>query len=95
MMRLYQKEINKKIGFSSGWDGHITTGTSMIFSTQNSSLFQVDTALKRSVPTVSWLDPKLRTTVRLHIECREDDAAWHGNHHHQYLSRRCGARRIL
>ena len=59
----YQKEINKKIGFRSGWDGHITTGTSMIFSTQNTSLYQVDTALKRSIPTVSWLDPKLRTTV--------------------------------
>jgi hypothetical protein len=59
----YQKEIHKRIGFRSGWDGHITTGTSMIYSTQNSSLFQVDAALKRSVPTVSWLDPKLRTTV--------------------------------
>jgi hypothetical protein len=61
----YQKEINKKIGFRSGWDGHITTGTSMIFSTQNTSLYQVDTALKRSIPTVSWLDPKLRSTVDL------------------------------
>jgi hypothetical protein len=59
----YQKEINKKIGFRSGWDGHITTGTSMIYSTQNTSLYQVDTALKRSIPTVSWLNPKLRTTV--------------------------------
>ena len=60
---MYQKEINKKIGFRSGWDGHITTGTSMIFSTQNTSLYQVDTALKRSIPTVSWLDPKLRSTI--------------------------------
>jgi hypothetical protein len=59
----YQKEIHKKIGFTSGWDGHITTGTSMIYSTQNSYLFQVDTALKRTVPTVTWLDPKLRTTI--------------------------------
>jgi hypothetical protein len=59
----YQKEINRKIGLRSGWDGHITTGTSMIFSTQNTSLYQVDTALKRSIPTVSWLDPKLRTTI--------------------------------
>jgi Protein of unknown function, DUF481 len=59
----YQKEIHKKIGFRSGWDGHITTGTSMIYSTQNSYLFQVNTGLKRSVPTVSWLDPKLRTTL--------------------------------
>jgi hypothetical protein len=59
----YQKEINKQIGFRSGWDGHITTGTSMIFSTQNSSLYQVNTALKRSIPTVSWLNPKLRTLI--------------------------------
>src|ERR1700722_11107948 len=59
----YQREIHKRIGWKSGWDGHITTGTSMIYSTQNSYLFQVDTALKRSVPTVSWLDPKLRTTI--------------------------------
>jgi hypothetical protein len=59
----YQAEIHKKIGWTSGWDGHITTGTTIIYSTQNSSLFQVNTALKRSVPTVSWLDPKLRTTV--------------------------------
>jgi Protein of unknown function, DUF481 len=59
----YQKEIHKKIGFRSGWDGHVTTGTAVIYSTQNSYLFQVDTALKRTVPTVSWLDPKLRTTM--------------------------------
>jgi hypothetical protein len=59
----YQKEINTKIRFRSGWDGHITTGTSMIYSTQNTSLYQVDTSLKRSIPTVSWLEPKLRTTV--------------------------------
>jgi Protein of unknown function, DUF481 len=59
----YQKEIHKRIGWTSGWDGHITTGTSMIYSTQNSYLFQVDTALKRAVPTVNWLDPKLRTTI--------------------------------
>jgi hypothetical protein len=59
----YQKEINKKIGFRSGWDGHISTGTSMVYSTQNSSLYQVDTALKRSIPTVNWLEPKLRTTI--------------------------------
>jgi hypothetical protein len=59
----YLKEIHKRIGWRSGWDGHVTTGTAMIFSTQNSYLFQVDTALKRTVPTVSWLDPKLRTIV--------------------------------
>jgi hypothetical protein len=59
----YQKEIHRKIGFRSGWDGHITTGTTMIYSTQNSYLYQVDTGLKRTVPTVDWLDPKLRSII--------------------------------
>jgi hypothetical protein len=59
----YQREIDRKIGWRFGWDGHITTGTTMIFSTQSSYLFQVDTALKRNVPTVNWLDPKLRTLI--------------------------------
>ena len=59
----YQKEIDRKIGWRSGWDGHITTGSTMIFSTQSSYLFQVSTALKRTVPAVRWLDPKLRTIV--------------------------------
>jgi hypothetical protein len=45
----YQKEIHKRIGFTSGWDGHITTGTSMIYSTQNSYLFQVDTKLRTTI----------------------------------------------
>jgi hypothetical protein len=57
----YQREIDTKIGWRYGWDGHITTASTMIFSTQSSYLFQVSTALKRTVPTVSWLDPKLRT----------------------------------
>jgi hypothetical protein len=59
----YQKEIHKNIGSSSGWDGHISTGSTMIYSTQNSYLFQVSTALKRTVPTADWLDPKLRTII--------------------------------
>lgn len=59
----YQKEIHRRIDRTSGWDGHITTGSTMIFSTQSSYLFEVSTALKRTIPTVSWLDPKLRTRI--------------------------------
>jgi len=59
----YQNEIHRKIGWTSGWDGHITTGSTMLYSTQDSYLFQVSTALRRTVPTVSWLNPKLRTTI--------------------------------
>jgi hypothetical protein len=59
----YQKQIDRKIGFRSGWDGDITTGTTVIFSTQGSQQYQASTSLKRSVPSVSWLDPKLRTII--------------------------------
>jgi hypothetical protein len=63
----YQKEIHRKIGWTSGWDGHITTGSTTIFSTQTSFLIAVSAMLKRSVPTVSWLDPKLRTTINFNL----------------------------
>jgi hypothetical protein len=59
----YQKEIHRTIGWKYGWEGHIDTGSTTIFATQNSYLFLARVALKRNVPTVDWLDPKLRTTV--------------------------------
>jgi hypothetical protein len=57
----YLKEIHRKIDRTSGWDGHLATGSTAILSTQNSFTLTVAAALKRSVPTVSWLNPKLRT----------------------------------
>jgi hypothetical protein len=63
----YQKEIHRKIEWTSGWDGHITTGSTTILSTQKSFLVAVSTSLRRSVPTVSWLDPKLRTTIDFNL----------------------------
>jgi len=63
----YQSEIHRKIGWKSGWEGHITTGSTTILSTQNSFLLAVGAAMKRSVPTVGWLDPKLRTTFDLNL----------------------------
>jgi Protein of unknown function, DUF481 len=59
----YLKEIHRKIHWTDGWDGHIDTGSTAIRATQNSFLFVVNTSLKRMIPTVPWLDPKLRTTV--------------------------------
>jgi hypothetical protein len=63
----YQKEIHRKIDWTSGWDGNITTGSTAILSTQNSLTVTVAAALKRSVPTVSWLDPKLRTLLDFNL----------------------------
>jgi len=59
----YQKEIHRKIHWHDGWDGHIDTGSTTIRATQNSYLFMMNTHLERNIPTVPWLDPKLRTTV--------------------------------
>jgi hypothetical protein len=67
----YQREIHRKIGWKSGWDGHITTGSTTILSTQKSYLLTVSTMLRRSVPTVSWLDPKLRTTIDFNLSAGE------------------------
>ena len=53
----YLNEIHRKINWTSGWDGHIATGSTAILSTQNSFTLSITGALKRSVPTVSWLDP--------------------------------------
>jgi hypothetical protein len=60
----YQNEISRKINWRTGWDGSITTGTTVIRATQNSYQFLVNVALQRTIPTVTWLDPKLRTTLQ-------------------------------
>ncbi len=58
----YQKEIDRKINWRTGWSGNITTGTTVIRATQDSYQFLTDVTLQRTIPTVIWLDPKLRTT---------------------------------
>ena len=58
----YQKEIDRKINWRTGWTGSITTGTTVIRATQDSYQFLTDVTLQRTIPTVIWLDPKLRTT---------------------------------
>ncbi len=60
----YQKEIGRKINWRTGWDGNITTGTTVIRATQNSYQLLTDITLQRTIPTVIWLDPKLRTTLQ-------------------------------
>jgi Protein of unknown function, DUF481 len=58
----YQQEIDRKINWRTGWTGSITTGTTVIRATQDSYQFLTDVTLQRTIPTVIWLDPKLRTT---------------------------------
>jgi hypothetical protein len=60
----YREEIDQKINWRTGWDGNITTGTTVIRATQDSYQFLMAVTLQRTIPTVIWLDPKLRTTFQ-------------------------------
>ena len=59
--RIKKRSIEKLIG---GRDGRGTSlpATTVIRATQDSYQFLTDVTLQRTIPTVIWLDPKLRTT---------------------------------
>jgi hypothetical protein len=59
----YNKEIKRNPGFGYGWNGTVTAGAALIEATQNSRNFTGQAALVRTIPTVTWLDPRTRTTV--------------------------------
>ena len=58
----YQKEIDRKINWRTGWTGKHHYRNHLIRATQDSYQFLTDVTLQRTIPTVIWLDPKLRTT---------------------------------
>jgi hypothetical protein len=57
----YGKEVRTSPGFLSGWSGGITAGAALVEATQNSRSFTGSAALVRTVPSVTWLDPRNRT----------------------------------
>jgi hypothetical protein len=59
----YNKEIKRNPGFRYGWNGTVTAGADLIEATQNSRNFTGQAALVRTIPSVTWLDPRTRTTV--------------------------------
>jgi hypothetical protein len=59
----YGKEVRRNPGFLYGWTGAMTAGATLIEATQNSRSFTGAATLVRAIPTVSWLDPRNRTTV--------------------------------
>jgi hypothetical protein len=60
--KTYEEEIHRKISWRTGWTGNVTTGTTVIRATQDSYQFLTSVELQRNIPTVTWLDPRLRTT---------------------------------
>jgi hypothetical protein len=58
-----QKQIYQHPGFGSGWNGAATAGATLVTATQNQYTFSGAIALARTVPTVTWLDPRNRTEI--------------------------------
>ena len=58
----YGKEVRRNPGFGYGWTGAMTAGATLIQATQNSRSFTGAATLVRTIPTVTWLDPRTRTT---------------------------------
>lgn len=58
-----RKQVYGHPGFLEGWNGGATVGVTVVQATQNQSSFAGSLALVRVVPSVSWLDPRNRTSV--------------------------------
>jgi uncharacterized protein DUF481 len=59
----FSKEVKRNPGVGYGWTGAITAGATLVEATQNSRAFTGAATLVRNIPTVTWLDPRTRTTV--------------------------------
>lgn len=57
------KQVNHQPGFFSAWNGAATAGATLVTATQNQYTFSGGVGLVRTVPTVSWLDPRNRTSL--------------------------------
>lgn len=55
------KQIHHEPGFFAGWNGAATAGGTLVKATQNQYTISGGIGLVRTVPTVSWLDPRNRT----------------------------------
>ena len=57
------KQIHKTPGFLEGWNGTATAGATIVTATQKQYAFSGAAGFVREVPTVSWLNPRNRTSV--------------------------------
>jgi hypothetical protein len=56
------KQIHRSPGFFAGWNGAATAGATLVAATQNQYTVSGGIGLVRTVPTVSWLTPRDRTS---------------------------------
>ena len=57
------KEVYHHPSLMAGWNGTATAGASIVTATQNQYTFSGGIGLVRTVPTVSWLNPRDRTSL--------------------------------
>lgn len=57
------KQVNREPGLFSAWNGAATAGATLVAATQNQYTVSGGIGLVRIVPTVSWLDPRNRTSI--------------------------------
>jgi hypothetical protein len=57
------KQINHNPGFFTGWNGAITAGGTLVQATQSQYTVSAGMALVRVVPSVTWLNPRNRTSA--------------------------------
>jgi len=57
------KELFHHPGFAAGWNGAATAGAAIVTDTQNQYTFSGGIGLVRTVPTVSWLTTRNRTSL--------------------------------
>ena len=60
-----QKELRNHPNIFQAWDGTLTGGATVIQATQQEYTFTGGIAMQRTVPTVSWLNTRTRTTFDL------------------------------
>lgn len=61
------KQVNHEPGLFSGWNGAATAGATLVNATQNQYTVSGGIGLVRIVPTVSWLNPRDRTSADFNL----------------------------
>jgi hypothetical protein len=59
----FDREVERKAGPLYGWTGSVTAGATFVQSTQHGGTFNTGLTLARTVPTVTFLNPRNRTLL--------------------------------
>ncbi len=61
----FQNAVEHQPNFFQAWKGTVTVGASLVHATQESKSFTGAVNIVRAVPTVSWLEPRNRTSINI------------------------------